>query len=118
MCATHLVTGTVESATPALETLLAHLAIESHGLNQSGLFKLFCRAASDHFEASGVCCSLFSRQTGWIVGETLGCHPQGKHWEALAMGLADWLGTAKFTGEANFHQSKGTEVLCRQQDSA
>jgi PAS domain S-box-containing protein len=117
MCATHLATGTVESATPAFETLLVHLAIESHGLNQSGLLKLFCQAAGDHFGASGVCCSIFSSQVGWIIVEAMGCQPWGKPGDALPEAAAEWLELAQRTGKATSHRSSLNEVLCLQGDS-
>jgi len=118
MCATHLATGTVESATPTFETLLVQLAIESHGLSQGGLFKLFCQAAGDHFGASGVCCSLFSRQTGWIVGETMGWQPWGKPGEPPPATLVEWLELAQSTGKATSRHSNVTEVVRLQHDSA
>jgi PAS domain S-box-containing protein len=118
MSATHLVTGTVESATPKFESLLVQLVIESHGLNQSGLFKLFCQAAGDHFGAKGVCCSLFSRQAGWIVREAVGCEPWGKLGEALPSDIAEWLELARSNGKAISHQSNVPKALCLQLDSA
>src|ERR1700692_3644869 len=116
MCATLLATGPVESASPAFETLLVHLAIESHGLNQSGLFKLFCQAAKDHFGASGVCCSISPCQAGWIVGEVTGSPSWGKPGEALPAAAANWLELAKTAGKAISRPSISTEVLCLQSD--
>src|SRR5882762_9883460 len=104
MCATHLVSGTVESATPAFETLLVHLAVESHGLNQTGMFRLFCRAAGEYFGANGACCCIFSNQKGWIIGEVVGCQPWGRLGEALPAAAAESVGRAKSTGKA---------VICR-----
>jgi PAS domain S-box-containing protein len=116
MCATHLATGTVEAATPAFETLLVHLAVESHGLNQGGPFKLFCQAAADHFGASGVCCAEFSSHGKWIVTEALGCQSWGKPGDALPGAVAEWLELARTMGKAISHRSL-PEVLFLQQDS-
>ena len=117
MCATHLVSGTVESATPAFETLLVHLAVESHGLNQTGMFRLFCRAAGEYFGASGACCSIFSNQKGWIIGEVVGCQPWGRLGEALPAVVAESVGLAQSTGKAVLCRITSNEVLCQQEDS-
>src|SRR6266566_5721870 len=116
MCATHLVSGTVESATPAFETLLVHLAVESHGLNQKGMFRLFCRAAGEFFCASGACCSSFSSQEGWIVGEVIGCQPWGSPGDKLPAAAAECVMLAQSTGKAAFCRRIPNEVLCQQED--
>ena len=117
MCATHLVSGTVESATPAFEILLVHLAVESHGLNQTGMFRLFCRAAGEYFGASGACCSIFSSQNGWIIGEVVGCQPWGRLGETLPATAAERVGLAQSTGKPVFCRNSSNEVLCQQEDS-
>src|ERR1700730_3473883 len=110
MSATQVATGTVKWATPAFETLLVHLALESHGLNRSGLVKLFCQAARDHVGASGACCSFFSGQAGWIVAETIGFGPWAKPGEALPRTIAESLELAQTTREAISSPSSLTEV--------
>jgi PAS domain S-box-containing protein len=117
MCATHSATGTVESAIPAFETLLVHLAVESHGLNQSGMFKLFCRAAGDYFEASGACSTFFSSQDGWMIGETEGCQPWGKPGDPLPAATAQWLGLARTREKATLCHTNVREALCHEGDS-
>jgi PAS domain S-box-containing protein len=110
MSATQVATGTVKAATPAFETLLVHLARESHGLNRSGLVKLFCQAARDHVAASGACCSFFSGQAGWIVEETIGLGPWGKPGEALPRVIAESLESAQTIRKATSSPSSRTEV--------
>src|SRR5712664_4104322 len=116
MCATHLVSGTAESATPAFETLLVHLAVESHGLNQTGMFRLFCRAAGEYFGASGACCSFFSSQKGWIIGEVVGCQPWGSLGETLPTTAAECVELAQRTGKAVFCRLIRNEVPRQQED--
>src|SRR3981189_3763612 len=111
MCATHLVSGTVESATPAFETLLVHLAVESHGLNQTGMFRLFCRAAGEGFGARGGWCSIFSNQKGWIIGGGVGCQPWGRLGEALPTAAAERVALAQSTGKAVVCRITSNEVL-------
>src|ERR1700730_3894024 len=110
MSATQVATGTVKWATPAFETLLVHLALESHGLNRSGLVKLFCQAARDHVGASGACCSFFSGQAGWIVAETIGFGPWGKPGEALPQVIAQSIELAQTIRKAISSPSSLTEA--------
>src|SRR5579872_807707 len=116
MCATNTSTGTVESATPALETLLVHLATESHGLNRNGLFKLFCQSAAGHFGASGACCAVFSSQSDWTIVEDMGRQPWGEPGEAIPVAIADWLERAQTIGQASCHRTL-TEVAYLHHDS-
>jgi PAS domain S-box-containing protein len=116
MCATHVATGIVGLATPAFETLLVNLAVESSGLSQNGLFKLFCQAAGDYFGASGVCCSI-SSQANWTVVEALGCQPWGKPGDVLATTAAESIELAQSTGRAISRHPVTDEVLSLPGDS-
>ncbi len=116
MCATHLASGTVESATPAFETLLVHLAVESHGLNQSGMFRLFCRIAGEYFGSTGICCCFHSGQDEWIIRETEGSQPWGSLGDTLAAATAEWVGLARSTRKAISRRTNSHEVLCQHSD--
>src|SRR5437879_3623771 len=117
MCATHLVSGTVESATPAFETLLVHLAVESHGLDQSGMFRLFCRIAGEYFGAAGACCSSLSSQDDWIIGEAAGYQPWGGLGDTLPVTTTELVGLAHTSRRAIFHWANFNEVLWQHGDS-
>jgi PAS domain S-box-containing protein len=117
MCATHLVSGTIESTTPSLEALFVHLAVESLGLDQSGMFRLFCRAAGEYLGASGVCCSFLSGRDGWTIVETEGCQPWGNQGDALPAATADWVGRAQSTASAIFCPTTPSDRLCQQGES-
>jgi len=105
MPATHFASGTVESATPAFETLLVHLAVESHGLNQSGMFSLFCGVAGEYFGAAGACCSFLSSQDKWIIGETEGCQSWGSLGDTLPSSTGEWVRLAHGTRKAIFRRT-------------
>src|SRR3984893_8971252 len=117
MCATHLVSGTIESTTPSLEALFVHLAVESLGLDQSGMFRLFCRAAGEYLGAGGVCCSFLSGRDGWTIVETEGCQPWGTQGDALPADTADCVGLAQSTASAIFCQTTPSDRLCQQGES-
>src|SRR6266566_1500134 len=117
MCATYRHTGTIESVNPAFETLLVHLAVESHGLSQSAMLSLFCRVAGKYFGASDACCSSFSIRDGWIIAETEGRQIWGCQGDSLSGATAKWVDLALTTGKAIFRQARSNEVLCHQGDS-
>src|SRR6202035_328532 len=117
MSATHFASGTVESATPAFETLLVHLAVESHGLNQTGMFRLFCGIAGEHFGAAGACCSFLSTQDEWIIGEAEGCQAWGSLGDTLPSATAEWVELAHSNRKAIFRRTNLNEVLGQDADS-
>jgi PAS domain S-box-containing protein len=117
MPATHFASGTVESATPAFETLLVHLAVESHGLNQTGMFKLFCGIAGEYFGAAGACCSFLSSQEEWIIEETEGCLPWGSPRDTLPSSTAEWVDLAHNTRKAIFRRTNLNEMLGQHGDT-
>src|SRR5216683_3188290 len=116
MCAAYRTSGTVESVNPAFEALLVHLAVESHGLSQSGMLRLFCGAAGKYFGASDACCSSFSNREGWIIVETEGRQLWGCPGDSLTAATADRLDLALRTGKAMFCEIRANEFLCRQGD--
>src|ERR1700724_1529675 len=111
MPATHFFSGTVESATPAFETLLVHLAVESQGLNQTGMFKLLCGIAGEYFGAVGACCSFLSSQDEWIIAEAEGCQAWGSLGDALPSATVEWVGLAHSNRKAIFRRTNLNEVL-------
>jgi len=117
MCATYLAAPTAEPPTPAFETLLVHLAVESHGLDRSGLCKLFCEVAADHFGASGVCCARFSGENGWVLEEVSGYQAWGRPGEGLPSTPGAWLESALTTGKAAARLASSTETIHLQEDA-
>src|SRR5690349_18570054 len=117
MCGTYLAAPTADAPAPAFESLLAHLVVESHGLNRSGLCQLFCQAAGDHFGASGVCCARFSGENGWVLEEVAGYQAWGRAGEALPSTPSAWLESALTTGNAVARDVNSTETLYVQGDT-
>jgi PAS domain S-box-containing protein len=117
MRATQLVSATTASESPSFETLLVRLVVESHGLNQSGMFRLFCRVAGEFFGASGACCCLFSSRDEWIVTETEGCQPWGTPGTALPSKVGKWVVRARRAGKAILCRTTSNEVLWRKGDA-
>ena len=117
MCGTYLAAPTAEAPAPAFESLLAHLVVESHGLNRSGLCKLFCQAAGEHFGASGVCCARFSGEKGWVLEEVAGYQAWGSTGEALLATPSAWLESALTTGKAVARPVSSTEPAYLQGDT-
>src|SRR5260370_18710450 len=118
MCATYRTSGTVESVTPAFEALLVHLAVESHGLSQSGMLRLFCGAAGKYFGASDACCSSFSSREGWIIVETEGRQLWGCPGDSLTAATAERLDLPLRTGKPMFCETRPNEFLCPQRDGS
>jgi two-component system NtrC family sensor kinase len=79
----------------SFETLLARLTSESCGLNQTELFRLFCRTAREFFGASGVCCCHAMSHGAWSVLESAGHPTWGPPGSTLASSAAEWLVQAK-----------------------
>ena len=97
MCA-----ATVAHETPvssSLETLLARLPLESCGLNQSELFRLFGRKAQEAFGASSVCCCRASSQGEWRISEATGSALWGSEGAILSGDIAEPLNQAQFLGK-------------------
>jgi PAS domain S-box-containing protein len=117
MSATHFASGTLEPTTPAFETLLVHLAVESHGLNQPGMFRLFYGIAGEYFGAAGACCSFLSSQDEWIIGEAEGCQAWGSLGDTLPSATAEWVGLAHSTRKAIFRRTNSNEVLSQDGDT-
>src|SRR5260370_40480291 len=117
MCATYPAPGRVESANPAFETLLVHLAVESHGLSQRGMLRLFCGTAGKHFGASDACCASYSIGDGWIIAETEGRKIWGRQGDALPPATSKLVDLALRSGKAVFCHAIPNEVLCHQGDS-
>ena len=117
MCAAYRTSGTVESVNPAFEALLVHLAVESHGLSQSGMLRLFCGAAGKYFGASDACCASFFSREGWIIVETEGRQLWGCQGDSLSAATAERLDLAIRTGKAMFCETGANEFLCPQGDS-
>jgi two-component system, NtrC family, sensor kinase len=111
MCATHLVSGSLKSTTHPLETLLVHLAVESHGLDQSGMFRLFCRAVGEYFGATSASCCSQPSEDRWIIAETEGLQPWGGAGDALPANTAERIGLAIRTRMATFGQTTFLEEV-------
>jgi PAS domain S-box-containing protein len=118
MCATLLVPGTAVSSSVSFETLLVHLVVESHGLNQGNMFRLFCRVAGEFFGASGVCCCSFSNRDVWTIEETEGRQFWGTTGKTLPPILAERVAQARRAGKATLSRMALNEALCQPGDTA
>jgi PAS domain S-box-containing protein len=114
MCATLLVPGTVLPASASFETLFVHLAAESHGLGQNGMFQLFCRVTREFFGASAVCCCSFSNRDIWTVAETEGRQTWGIPGAILPPTASEWVTQARRTGKAALSRVAVNQTLCQE----
>lgn len=97
----------------SLETLLARLPLESCGLSQSQLFRLFSRKTQELFGASGVCCCLPSSRGEWRIAETSGDALWGLEGETLSSGAAEPLSQAEFIGKPMFCENNSHSSIKR-----
>ena len=98
MCAVTVAHEATEPIRLPLETLLARLPLESCGLREGDLFRLFCRKAQELFRATSVCCCKASLGGDWRVATTTGEPSWGSEGDILPPVVAEPLAQARFLG--------------------